>query len=188
MWVGGCVSESIYKGISPGGCRCIAAVEQGRGWMRASSQQIQQTSLKNIASHGCTLHSSLLIYLFWLGGKCMFSGVGYQWQERSKSDTTNEAVKMARQLGPEANIPRSHIFIMIAGKPQHSKKERKKGRKKKRKTIISPTREKERETKRAPLYHCCPWWNELWMCGGDLETMVQVTRILAYFPHPQPRN
>lgn len=41
MWVGGCVSESIYKGISPGGVDAsLQWRESKRGWRRASSQQM----------------------------------------------------------------------------------------------------------------------------------------------------
>ena len=175
MWVGGCVSESIYKGISPGGVDASLQWRESKGGggelvhSRCSKHPTSSKKKKPRLNWLCTGTVQYFIYLFGLGGKCMFSGVGYQWQEGSKSDTTNEAVKVARQLGPEANIPRSHILLWSQWNLTARRKERREEKKKRKekKTIISPTGEKEEETKRAPLYHRRPWWNELWMCGGD---------------------
>lgn len=104
------------------------------------------------------LCSAVLIYLYWLGGKCMFGGVGYQRQERSKQQ------KWSRQSGPTAGSRGEHPslthFIMIAVKP-HSKLKRKE----KAKTSISQTT--ERETKPVVPYHNPLRWNELWMCDRD---------------------
>lgn len=117
IWVGGCgcVREHLQRD-QPWGYQSIAAVE---GKKEAGSDLAhnrcskQPTLLESLASVGSAVHSLVVIYLFWLGGKCMFSGVGYQWQEGSKTDTTNEAVKVARQLHPKANIPCSCLHILL---------------------------------------------------------------------------
>lgn len=81
VWVGGCVSESIYKGISPGGVGASLqwreSKEDGgkRVHSRCSKHPTNLKTLPYLAVH-YTVHY-LFIYLGW-GGKCMFSGVGYQ--------------------------------------------------------------------------------------------------------------
>ncbi len=75
------MSESIYKGISPGGVDASLQWREskgGGGELVHSRCSKQPTSLKKLASIGSAVHSSVFIYLFGLGGKCMFSGVGYQ--------------------------------------------------------------------------------------------------------------
>lgn len=52
--------------------------------------------------HLSWLCSALLTYLYWLGGKCMFRGVEYQRQGRSKPDAT----KMKPSKWPTAGVPR----------------------------------------------------------------------------------
>lgn len=76
------MSESIYKGISPGGVGASLQwreSKEGGGepvHSRCSKQPTSLKTLPHLAVH-CTVHY-LFIYLFGLGGKCMFSGAGYQ--------------------------------------------------------------------------------------------------------------
>lgn len=157
MWVGGFASEIIYKGISPGGVEASLQWREskgGGGKVVHSKCSEETTGLKTFPH--LTLHCTvnyLFIYLGWRA-KYMFNGIGYQWQEGSKSDTTNEAVRVARQPGPEANIPLLHILLWSQRNLTARRKVSKKGGKE---NHHLPNRREGKETKRALLYHCRPW-------------------------------
>lgn len=151
MWVGGFASEIIYKGISPGGVEASLQWREskgGGGKVVHSKCSEETTGLKTFPH--LTLHCTvnyLFIYLGWRA-KYMFNGVGYQWQEGSKSDTTNEAVRVARQPGPEANIPLLHILLWSQRNLTARRKVSKKGGKRKP-SSSQPERRKRDKTSAA---------------------------------------
>lgn len=167
MWVGGCVSESIYKGISPGGVDASLQWREskgGGGELVHSRCSKQPTSLKT--SPQLALHcivQYLFIYLGWGANVC---SVALDISDRKDQRATPQ---MKLSKWPDSWVPRrtSLARTFYYDRSETSQQEGKRERKKKKKYHHLPTREKEKETKRASLYHCRPWWNELWMCGGD---------------------
>lgn len=154
------VSKSVYKGISPGGVDTLLQ----SGWKRSSSRCSKQpTSLETSPQLAlqCTVQY-LFIYFGWGANVC---SVALDISDRKDQRATPQ---MKLSKWPDSWFPRrtSLTRTFYYDRSETSQQEGKRGGEKK-KTIISPTREKEKETKRAPLYHLRPWWNELWMCGGD---------------------
>lgn len=148
-WV--CVREHLQRDQPPGGVDASLQRRERKGAEVAN----QPTRFESL---GAALHSSLLIYLFGLrGGKCAPEiGDG----EGSKSDTANEAVKVA----PTAGVPRRtsaartfFYYDRCETSQQGGRREGERWKKRKRENHhLSPNRGKEKETKRALLYHRRP--------------------------------
>lgn len=95
-----CVSSRVRAGMFVYICRCarvcqraftkgsalgvpmhLRSREKSKGDgsdLAHSTCRKQPTGCERLAWIVSAVHSLVLIYLFWLGGKCMFSGVGYQ--------------------------------------------------------------------------------------------------------------
>lgn len=108
IWVG--VSESIYKGISPEGvdaliqweeCKCCGSELAQSTYRKPASEVSPQWALQ------CSAYLFILVGGQMYVRRCWISATGKIKDRRRK----NEAVKVARQLGPEANIPLLHILL-----------------------------------------------------------------------------
>lgn len=153
------MSESIYKGISPGGADASlqSRKSKGDGSDLAHSTCRKQRLAAN-ASPGSPLQCTALYLFIYFGWGANVCSVALDISDREDQRATPQ---MKLSKWPDSWVPRrtslARTFYYDRSETSQQDEGERKGRERKnRKPSSASTRAKEKETKRAPLYHRRP--------------------------------